>query len=117
MNSLKKEVAAALPAEALEDVDMPAENDQSEDVAMPPETEEEKREREEIEKKIAHIHRSTGHGSMDNLVQALQCRGAREKFFKLQETEMSYLPKISTKRSKRICYLGTCTTKMGTNTG
>ena len=53
------------------------------DVAMLPENEEERREREEIEKKIAHIHRSTGHGNMENLVQALQHRGAGEKVLQI----------------------------------
>ena len=79
---LNKEVETALPAEESEDADMP-EDEQMEDVAMPPETDEEKREREEIEKKIAHIHRSTGHGNMENLVQALQHRGANEKVLKI----------------------------------
>ena len=83
VNLLNKEVEAALPAEEPEDADMLEEDVKMEDVAMLPENEEERREREEIEKKIAHIHRSTGHGNMENLVQALQHRGAGEKVLQI----------------------------------
>ena len=72
VDNLNKKVEAALPAEDVIDVDM-----------QPEESEEDKREREEIEKKIAHIHRSTGHGSIDNLVQALQQRGAEDKVIQI----------------------------------
>ena len=36
-------------------------------------------EREEIERKIQHLHRSTGHGSMESLVRALERRGTAQK--------------------------------------
>ena len=36
-------------------------------------------ERKEIEKKIQHIHRNTGHSSMQNLIRALKLRGVEDK--------------------------------------
>ena len=60
----------ACPAEEVEDVDIP-EADLEEQISS--------EERKEIEAKIQHIHRSTGHGNMNNLIKSLEQRGVPQK--------------------------------------
>ena len=61
-----------------EETAMPAEEEKAEDDMREGEDFAEG-EKEEIEKKIQHIHRATGHGSMKNLVEALEKRGVPPK--------------------------------------
>lgn len=43
-------------------------------------------ERKEIEKKIQHIHRNTGHSSMKNLIRALKLRGVDDKVLQVAKS-------------------------------
>ena len=60
----------ACPAEEIEAIDIPDE-DLEEQISN--------EERKEIEGKIQHIHRSTGHGSLSNLIKSLEQRGVPQK--------------------------------------
>ena len=60
----------AYTAEEVEEIDIPDE-DMQEQISS--------EERKEIEGKIQHIHRSTGHGSINNLVKSLEQRGVPQK--------------------------------------